>query len=548
MADILLIQPPIRDFYLTRKRTIPYGLTSIAAALIDNGFSVILFDGLATSRSRPLPLPAEMHYLKPFYAREDISPFGLFHRYKHFGYSFEYLGKIVRESNAFLVGISSLFTAYAHQALRVAEIVKSQLPNSYTVLGGHHPTALPEAAMQHPAIDFIIRGEGEEALPQLAKSIRNGDALEQVPGIVIRKPGDKLFKTAPALVKNLDAQPLPGTDLVKKSYYRRNGHPSAVIVASRGCPMQCSYCSLGRESVISYRRRSVQNVITEIESAVLNDGVRFIDFEDENLSLDSDWFLELLTAIKTRFAEFNIELRAMNGLFPPSLNAAVIHAMQAAGFRSLNLSLGTIDASQQARFKRPDVKDLFDAVLKTAATYHMNAVGYVIAAAPGQRAEDSLGDLIYLAQRRVLAGLSIFYPAPGSCDFKHCRHAGKLPNHYALLRSSALPLDADTNRYEAITLLRLTRILNFMKRLVDENIAIPVPAICKAKFMDLPKDKIEIGRILLQWFLYDGRIRGVGSNGEIYEHTSVHHLARRFIHELRFTGIRGVITSKRKAF
>ncbi len=103
MADILLIQPPIRDFYLTRKRTIPYGLTSIAAALIDKGFSVILFDGLATSRSRPLPLPAEMHYLKPFYAREDISPVGLFHRYKHFGYSFEYLGKIVRESNAFLV-------------------------------------------------------------------------------------------------------------------------------------------------------------------------------------------------------------------------------------------------------------------------------------------------------------------------------------------------------------------------------------------------------------------------------------------------------------
>ena len=52
MPDILLIQPPIRDFYLTAKRTIPYGLTCIAAALIENGFSVEILDALATSKAR----------------------------------------------------------------------------------------------------------------------------------------------------------------------------------------------------------------------------------------------------------------------------------------------------------------------------------------------------------------------------------------------------------------------------------------------------------------------------------------------------------------
>ncbi|NLJ28890.1 MAG: hypothetical protein GX433_12880, partial [Deltaproteobacteria bacterium] len=52
MADILLIQPPIRDFYLTAKRTIPYGLACIAASLIKEGFSVEILDGLATSKSR----------------------------------------------------------------------------------------------------------------------------------------------------------------------------------------------------------------------------------------------------------------------------------------------------------------------------------------------------------------------------------------------------------------------------------------------------------------------------------------------------------------
>jgi len=52
MTDVLLVQPPIRDFYLTAKRTIPYGLASIAAALSQSGFTVALADALATRRAR----------------------------------------------------------------------------------------------------------------------------------------------------------------------------------------------------------------------------------------------------------------------------------------------------------------------------------------------------------------------------------------------------------------------------------------------------------------------------------------------------------------
>ena len=112
MPDILLIQPPIRDFYLTAKRTIPYGLACIAPALLKNGFSVKILDALATSKSRVCDLPREMEYLRKYYGRPDRSAFGLFHQYRHFGYSFEHIGKMARESGAFLVGISSLFTPY----------------------------------------------------------------------------------------------------------------------------------------------------------------------------------------------------------------------------------------------------------------------------------------------------------------------------------------------------------------------------------------------------------------------------------------------------
>jgi len=147
-TDILLIQPPVRDFYLTKKRTIPYGLVCIASVLIENGFSTQLFDGLASSRSKSVELPEEMAYLKDYYGRPDLSPFALFHQFKHFGYSFEHIGKVSRDSGAFLVGISSLFTAYSSEAMVTAETVKKYHPDCTVVMGGHHPTELPEIVLK----------------------------------------------------------------------------------------------------------------------------------------------------------------------------------------------------------------------------------------------------------------------------------------------------------------------------------------------------------------------------------------------------------------
>jgi len=129
MTDILLIQPPVRDFYATAKRSLPYGLACIAASLIKDGFSVEILDGLATSKARNIPLPKEMGYLSGFYGNPDISPFALFHQYKHFGYSFEHIGKQAKASGAFLIGISSLFTAYSPEALETARAVKAYYPS-----------------------------------------------------------------------------------------------------------------------------------------------------------------------------------------------------------------------------------------------------------------------------------------------------------------------------------------------------------------------------------------------------------------------------------
>ncbi|MBU3917592.1 cobalamin-dependent protein, partial [bacterium] len=267
MSDILLIQPPIRDFYLTTKRTIPYGLACIASTLQKSGFSVDIFDGLASSKSKVIDLPEEMKYLEELYKQADTSPIGLFYDFRHYGYSFEHIGTVARKSGAFLIGISSLFTPYANEALKTAETIKRFHPHCKIVLGGHHPTAMPSHVMECKAVDFVLRGEGEVSMPLLAEALKNDLPLEQIPGIVFRKKDQTLHVNSPAIMKNPDDYPLPALELIKHRYYRRAGKGSAVITASRGCPMKCSYCSVSATSYLTYRRRSIPNVLNEIEIA-----------------------------------------------------------------------------------------------------------------------------------------------------------------------------------------------------------------------------------------------------------------------------------------
>ncbi len=540
MPDVLLIQPPIRDFYLTAKRTIPYGLACIAAALNRKGFSVALIDALANGKSRPIDLPDELSDLNAFYGKPDTSPFALFHGFRHFGASFEHIARLAAESAAPLVGISALFTPYLGEALATAQAVKNRLPRCRIVLGGHHPTVAPESVLESPTVDFILRGEGEASMPELAAALRTGSDLSAVPGIGFRRADGTIHLNPPAVMTRLADCPLPSLDLLDRRHYRRHGRGSVVVAASRGCPMRCSYCSVGADSWLPYRRRTVAAVLAEIEEAVARYGAVFVDFEDENLSLDRRWFLELLERIGTRFGAGTLELRAMNGLYPPSLDAEVIAAMHTAGFKALNLSLGATQPAQLARFRRADVRRAFDRALECAAEAGLTAVGYVIVGAPDQRAEDSLQDLLFLAERRVLAGVSVFYPAPGSADFDRCRHLGVLPSAFSRMRSSALPVAHTTSRLEAATLLRLGRVLNFMKQLQDSGPGLPGPSIAPPSGLN-PGNRVETGRALLAAFLADGTIRGITPQGEIYTHRGAAHLTASFLEGVKRISLKGAV-------
>ncbi len=529
---ILLIQPPVKDFYFTAKRSVPYGLISIAASLRKADFDVELIDALSTSKSKIIDMPREMAYLKNLFPSEDISPFSLFHHYRYYGYSLEHLGNLISKSGANLVGVSSLFTAYSDEAYEIANLVKEKLPNSQIVFGGHHPTAMPEKVMVNPVIDYIIRGEGEIAFVQLALALINKEPIDTIKGLVYRDKYGVVQLNPITFIDNLDDLPLPAMDLVNNKFYGRKSGGSTVVLGSRGCPMKCSYCCVASPNS-KYRKRSVESVFSEIKKSIDDYGVRFIDFEDENLTLDKEWFYCLLNKLKINYSHINLELRAMNGLYPPTLDEKMLVEMKEAGFKVINLSLCTTSQKQLKRFKRADVRESVEKLVITAKQCGMDVVCYIIAGTPGQNAHETIQDLIYLYQLDVVAGVSIFYPAPGSLEFERTKAKGLLPETLGLMRSSVIPISDTTSRLESVTLLRLGRILNFIKKLRDEGKLVKASPFDKQQSENL-NDRNGVGHYLVEAFLYDGNIRGVRQDGTIFCHETSIELTKMFIQGIGF--------------
>lgn len=228
----------------------------------------------------------------------------------------------------------------------------------------------------------------------------------------------------------------------------------------------------------------------------------------------------------------------MNGLFAPALDADVLDCMRTAGFKTLNLALITTSVSQLKRFGRPDTTPDMDRVLSLARGLEMKAVVYLIIGAPDQDPLDSVADLLFLARRRAIAGLSVFYPAPGSSDFRWCRRQNILPPTLGLTRATALPVAQSTDRRQAVTLLRLGRILNFMKYILDLGHGLPPPA-KPPRRIDPRADRMAIGRQLLAAFFKEGHIRGIDDHGRLYGHCIDPTLTRAFLRGLAHGSLRG---------
>ncbi|RJP15265.1 MAG: radical SAM protein [Candidatus Abyssobacteria bacterium SURF_5] len=189
-----------------------------------------------------------------------------------------------------LVGISTI-TSTAPRAYALADEVRAK--GVKVVMGGAHPTFLADEAMEHA--DFVIRGEGEEALVELLDAVDGKRPLETIAGLSYWRNGEITHNRSRELCPDLDAHPSPDLSLIAgfgtgtRSFFR---NPNIIpVITSRGCPFNCKFCSVTPMFGRKYRFRSTEKVLEDIRPYV----DRTIFFYDDNFTANKKRTKELLS-------------------------------------------------------------------------------------------------------------------------------------------------------------------------------------------------------------------------------------------------------------
>ena len=496
---VLLIQPPVQDFYDTDMRLQPIGLCYLKAAVRTYlpDVNVIIKDYHSGCGRRTVEVPKELRYLADYYPTADKSPFSTFHQYYHFGKPFDEIEVEIAAIRPDVVGISSLFTPYYREVLEVAARVKKKL-NVPVVVGGSHASAVPESLLSSPNVDYVIRGEGEKPFVEFLQYLKGKQRIERVPNLAYKSRGETILNPISGNFP-IEKLSIPDFSDLSPTSYALAGKPMTFMITSRSCPHKCSFCSVHTTFGIDYRRRSLENVLEEIELRY-SQGYRVVDFEDDNLTYYKHVFKELCRRLIARFPNREIEFVAMNGISYLSLDEELLELMFQAGFSRLNLALVSSDKTVRESTKRPHTLEAYLKVVHKAVQLGFKIVSYQILGLPNESLNSMIQTLAFNARLPVLLGASPFYRTPAS---PIARGLDLTKEDYVKARLTAMAVETDQFRREDIyTLFVTTRIINFFKGL-RLSTATDMDALVDCSWSD---DRTRIGFELLRMLRETNRL------------------------------------------
>jgi len=238
----------------------------------------------------------------------------------------------------------SVFTDNYRWACNLASKIKKKI-NVPIVFGGIHATSVPEIVIKNSFVDFVFMGEAEHALLDLADK---KDPIK-IQNLVYKK-GDKVIKNPlRPLIQDLDELPFPDKRLFKK-YLNFNQY---MISTSRGCPFQCTYCysnylsRLYRRKGRFLRRRSVENVINELQLAKKEFDIKKVSFEDDVFTMDKKWLKEFIDRYKNTI---NLPFRCIT--HPLFLDAEVAGIIKNSPCYKIEMGIQTMDEEIRRKLLR----------------------------------------------------------------------------------------------------------------------------------------------------------------------------------------------------
>jgi len=318
-----------------------------------------------------------------------------------------------------IVGISVL-TAQAARSYAITRMIKERWPNAKIVMGGIHPTALPDEPLQKGA-DFVVRGEGERTIVGLVKAIREGGSFSTIQNLSYREPNGQIrHNPEGGLIADLDEIPMFPYELFTNPRY-----DMGFITSARGCPYKCSYCSQRLMTGLTFRHRSPEKIVEELDVLINRYGRRHIVFYDDNFSFKKKRVIDVCQAIVSaglhKKAGFFIQTRADN------LYEEIMPYLKEANFTGVGFGMETaVERLAQVISKNETVETHKKAIL-LARKWGLDVSVFMIFGLPTETHEDRMASLKFVREWGFrFTKFNNLIPYPGTKTYNEVKNTPNL--------------------------------------------------------------------------------------------------------------------------
>ncbi len=367
---VLLISPPYFKLFGESMNSVPISLAYVAGALKKAGHDVATFN-------------ADFNPDCSFRSESVKQIVDKYSEYKSALNNPEHpvwaeSKKIIRNFRPDIVGISIMTCKYK-SSINIARLAKEEgLP---VIVGGPHPTLLPEETIKEKEFDVVVKGEGEITMPELISAMDEGKSLDDIKGITYKKDGKTCRNPDREFIKNLDEIPFPAreADLMKEKYA-----PEAFgqIFASRGCPYNCLFCSNRDIWGRNVRFRSPENIIEEIRMIKREFGTKYFNFQDDMFAINKDWTMKLCGLIKSERIVWSASTRV------DAVTDSLAKNMSDAGCKRVFLGIESGSQKMLEIMRKGITLEQTRVAISIFKKHKISTIGYFVFGIPGETKND----------------------------------------------------------------------------------------------------------------------------------------------------------------
>ncbi len=318
----------------------------------------------------------------------------------------------IEEYRPDVIGLS-VFTIAAYDNLYLAEKIRERFPEIIIVFGGYHVNHYYDDILKNEAVDFCILGEGEVSLWELVECLNHGGDLSKVQGIVWKEDGQIKETVVRSFRQRLDNMPvLPYEKVMINNYKpwcfkRRKNNAFMTVVTSKGCPMQCIFCDIGKTEGKRFRCMSALRVLEEIEHLYYNLGINQIEFLDALFTTKSNRIREICRMIIER--KIDIEWACSSSILH-SNDIEMLELMKMSGCKAIFYGVESGNAQMLKEIKKVTI-DTVKRVVSLTKSVGIQAHTSFILGLPGET-KDRMQETVEFAKELAPSSVSFSVAIP----------------------------------------------------------------------------------------------------------------------------------------